>query len=107
MSGILLQAATEAATGAAPEGGMAAGLMQFLPFILIIVVFYFFMIKPQQQKQKELDTMRSELKKGDKVVTASGLRAKVAEVKEETIVLEIADGVKAEFEKTTVSQVIK
>ena len=91
----------QAAPAAQPEG---SALMSFLPMILIIVVFYFFMIRPQQKRQKEQDKMRSELKKGDKVVTTSGLHAKVSSVKENTVMLEI-DNIVAEFEKAAIMQV--
>ena len=64
MIGTLLQAVP------AQEGG---GWWNFLPIILFVAVFYFFMIRPQQVKQKELEKMRSALKKGDRVITTSGL----------------------------------
>ncbi len=89
------------------EGGAQAAIMQFLPLLLIIVVFYFFMIRPQQNKQKELDRMRSELKKGDSVVTTSGLIAKIAEVKEDRVILEIQNGVCATFDKAAIMSVNK
>ena len=78
------------------------GWMQFLPFVLIIVVFYFFMIRPQMKRQKELRKYREALKKGDKVVTTGGLYGKVAEVKNDRIVLEVAEGVKLEFDKSAI-----
>ena len=58
---------------AAPSGGFAS----FLPIILIIFVFYFFMIRPQINKQRNEDTFRSQLKKGDKVVTIGGIHGKI------------------------------
>lgn len=86
----------------APQGG--SGIMSFLPFILIIVVFYFFMIRPQQKRQKELNKFRNELKKGDSVVTSGGVYAKVVEVKDNKVVLEIAEGVKVTFDKSAILQ---
>ncbi len=85
---------------AAPQEPSA--LMNFLPFILIIVVFYFFMIRPQQQRQKELNKLRDELKKGDHVVTTGGIFGKVAKVADNKITLEIADGVLVDFEKSAI-----
>ncbi len=90
----------------APQGGGSA-LMSFLPLIIIIVICYFFMIRPQQKRQKELEQMRSDLKKGDHVVTTSGLMAKVAEVKDNCVVLEIQEGVKATFDKSAIMTVTK
>ena len=78
------------------------GWMQFLPFVLIIVVFYFFMIRPQMKRQKELRKYRESLKKGDKVITTGGMYGKVSEVKDDRIVLEVAEGVKLEFDKSAI-----
>lgn len=100
MLNTLLQAAP-----AAPAQGGGSALMYFLPLILIIVVCYFFMIRPQQKKQKELIKMREAMKKGDHVVTTSGLKAKVAEVKEDYVALEISDGVVAKFDKAAIMTV--
>lgn len=76
--------------------------MSFMPFLLIIVVFYFFMIRPQMKRQKELRKYREALKKGDKVITTGGMFGKVAEVKDDRIVLEVADGIKVEFDKAAI-----
>lgn len=100
MLNTLLQAAP-----AAPAQGGGSALMNFLPLIPIIVVCYFFMIRPQQKKQKELIKMREAMKKGDHVVTTSGLKAKVAEVKEDYVALEISDGVVAKFDKAAIMTV--
>jgi preprotein translocase subunit YajC len=91
-------------TTQAAEGGSA--LMSFLPFILIIVVFYFFMIRPQQKRQKELNKMRDELSKGTQVMTNGGIYGKVAEVKDNIVVVEIADGVKVSFDKSAIATVV-
>ena len=63
----------------------ANGIMSFLPLILIIIIFYFFMIRPQVKKQKAEAKFRSEIKKGDKVLTIGGIHAKVLEVHESTL----------------------
>ncbi len=98
MFNTLLQAAP-------PQAGQGNELMSFLPLILIVVVCYFLMIRPQQKKQKEEQKMRDALKKGDHVMTTSGLKAKVASVRENEVVLEIAEGVKATFAKAAIMQV--
>ena len=86
----------------ATPAAQGSGWMQFVPFLLIIVVFYFFMIRPQQKRQKELNKIRDSLKKGDKIVTTGGMYGKVAEIKENRIVVEIAEGVKATFDKSAI-----
>ena len=78
---------------AQPAGGEANPLMSMLPLLLIVVVFYFFMIRPQMKRQKEVRKFRESLAKGDKVVTTGGIYGKIVEVKETTIILEIAKDV--------------
>ena len=74
----------------------ANGIMSFMPLILIIIIFYFFMIRPQVKKQKAEAKFRSEIKKGDKVLTIGGIHAKVLEVHESTLLLQ-ADGGTSKF----------
>jgi len=76
-----------------PQGSEANPLMSMLPLLLIVVVFYFFMIRPQMKRQKEVRKFRESLAKGDKVVTTGGIYGKIVEVKETTIILEIAKDV--------------
>jgi len=83
-----------------PQGEEGANpLMSFLPLLLIVVVFYFFMIRPQMKRQKETRKFREGLKKGDKVVTTGGIYGKIVELKETTIILEIAKDVLIKVDK--------
>lgn len=82
-----------------PEGQDANPLMSFLPLLLIVVVFYFFMIRPQMKRQKEVRKFRESLAKNDKVVTTGGIYGRVVEVKEATVVLEIAKDVQIKVDK--------
>jgi len=77
--------------------------MQFLPLILILVVFYFFFIRPQQKRAKEQKKFREALQKGQKVVTIGGIHGKITEVKDDTIGLEIGNGVKITVEKSAIA----
>ncbi len=81
-------------------GGSAWGTI--LMMVLIFVVFYFFMIRPQTKKQKELQQQRDQLKNGDKVVTAGGIHGTIKDIKESTVVLEIAKDVKINIDKSSV-----
>jgi preprotein translocase subunit YajC len=81
------------------SSGQGNPIMGLLPLVLIFVVFYFLLILPQQRKQKQHRKMLSELQKGDRVVTSSGIRGTIANMKDDTISLLIADGVKIELEK--------
>lgn len=76
---------------------------QFLPMLLIIVVFYFFMIRPQMKKAKDHKKFVEELKKGDKVITLSGIHGKIVDLNETTFLIEVESGTKIRFEKSAVS----
>lgn len=78
-------------------------IFSFLPIVLIVIVFYFFMIRPQQKKAKESKKFREALSKGDKVVTIGGLHGKIAEIKDQYLVLTIANGVDVKVQKSAVS----
>lgn len=77
--------------------------MQLWPLLLILVVFYFFFIRPQTKKNKELKKFRSELKKGDKIVTIGGIHGKVGEIKETTAVVEVGNQLKLTIEKSAIA----
>ena len=77
---------------------------QFLPMILIFVVAYFFMIRPQMQRQKDEKKFSAELKRGDRVITKSGLHGKVVDLndKDFSCVLETMAG-KLKFDRSAIS----
>ncbi len=65
------------------------------------------MIRPQQKRQKEHQRLLKNLKTGDKVITSSGIHGLISNVKEKTIVLKVADNVKIEFDKASITMVEK
>lgn len=88
-------------------GGTGDSLMGLLPFVLIFVVFYFLLIRPQQKRAKEHKAMVEGLKRGDKVVTAGGIVAKVSKVIDDNEVeVEIARDVKVRVMRSTIGQVM-
>jgi preprotein translocase subunit YajC len=64
-------------------------LVQFMPIILMFVIFYFLLIRPQQKKKKELQTIITQLKKGDKVVTTGGILGVVSSLQDDYVVLTV------------------
>lgn len=76
---------------------------QFLPMILIIVVFYFFMIRPQMKKAKDHKKYVEELKKGDKIITTSGIHGKIVDMNDTTFVVDVDSGTKIRFDKSAIS----
>ncbi len=90
-------------------GGAGGVVMQLLPLILIFVVFYFLLIRPQQRKMKEHRQMLTELKRGDRVVTAGGIVAEIKKVAEgsDEIEAEIAPNVRVTLVRGTITSVIR
>lgn len=80
------------------------GIQGLLPLILIFGVFYFFMIRPQVKQRKKEKEFSSSLKRGDKVVTKSGMYGRVVDFsdKSDTVVLETGAG-KITFDKSAIS----
>lgn len=64
----------------------------FLPLVFIFVIFYFLIIRPQSKKIKEQEKMISELKRGDDVVTTSGILGRIEGLTEMVATLEISEG---------------
>ncbi|MEX0275071.1 MAG: preprotein translocase subunit YajC [Flavobacteriaceae bacterium] len=80
------------------------GLGQFLPMLLIFAVAYFFMIRPQMKRQKDERKFVSELKRGDRVITKSGLHGKVLDLNDNdnSCVIETMAG-KLKFDRSAIS----
>lgn len=86
-------------------GGSGAGtILSLVPFVLIFVIFYFLLILPQQKKQKQQRAMLDALKKGDKVITASGIWGTVANLGKETVTLQIADNTKIKMQREHIAR---
>ncbi|MBU3822701.1 preprotein translocase subunit YajC [Flavobacteriaceae bacterium XHP0103] len=79
-------------------------LGSFFPIILMFVVVYFFMIAPQMKRAKKEKKFNAELKKGDKIVTKSGVHGKILELndKDSTCVIETMSG-KVKYERSSIS----
>lgn len=93
---------------AAPGAGAPGGFFNLLPiWFFIIVIMYFVLIRPQKKRQQEQQRLISSLKTGDKVVTTAGIHGLIANVKETTVMLKVADNVKIEVEKSAVTNILK
>lgn len=66
-------------------------IFSFLPLILLIVIFYFLILRPQQKRQKELQKLIDNLKKGDQVITAGGLIGTITSLQNDYVVLKVGD----------------
>lgn len=91
------------AAAAAPTGEQPNMLMSLVPFIFIFGVMYFLVLRPQAKRQKEHQKFLSELKRGDDVVTASGILGRIEGLTDQYVTLEIADGVRIKMVRSQVS----
>ena len=86
-------------SGASSPGFLAS----FLPIILIIGIFYLLIYRPMRRRQKNLEQMVAGLKNGDKVITTGGVYGTVAGLRENTVLLKVADQIKIEVAKSAIA----
>ena len=77
-------------------------MMAFLPYLLIFAVFYFLIIMPQQKRAKKEKQFEKDLKVGDRIITKSGIHGKIAELTEDSAVIETMSG-KLKMERSAIS----
>jgi len=82
-------------------------IASLLPLVVIFAVFYFMMIRPQQLQQKKYREMISRLKKGDRVLTRGGLYGVILEVKDNDLMLELAQNVRVRADRTAVQSLVR
>ena len=93
------------APGGAGNGG---GIMSILPLMVgMFAIMYFIVIRPQQKQKRERDTMLRAIKKGDRVVTTSGIHGTVAGIDEHTVVLRVGDQVKLTYDRAAVARIVQ
>jgi preprotein translocase subunit YajC len=91
---------------AAPAPGAGGGLSMLLPILLFIPLLYLLMIRPQQKKQKQWQQMLTNIKSGDRITTAGGIRGTIISLKDDSIVIRVApDNLKLEVAKSAIASV--
>ncbi|MEQ2526367.1 preprotein translocase subunit YajC [Robertmurraya yapensis] len=86
---------------------MGGTLGTIAPLILMFAIFYFLLIRPQQKRQKAVQQMQTNLKKGDKIVTIGGLHGIVDAVDEGKIVIKCGDGSRLTYDRAAVRDVVE
>lgn len=85
---------------------MPSGASGILSWVLIIAVFYFFLIMPERKKQKNMKTMISNVKAGDKIITRGGIYGTIVSLADDAMVISTGpDNVKIELSKLSISSV--
>jgi preprotein translocase subunit YajC len=82
--------------------GGDAGLMSFLPIILMFVLLYFLMIRPQMKRAKEQKAMIEALQKGDEVVTAGGIVGRITKLGDQYVTVEVAANTEVVVQRSAV-----
>lgn len=83
-------------------GGGDYSFLYYIMMVAIFAIMYFFMIRPQNKKQKEIANFRKNLEVGQEVITAGGIYGKIKEIEDNTVVLEIASGVKIKIDRNSI-----
>ena len=87
---------------AAPGGGYEL----FIMIGIFFVIMYFMIIRPQQKRQKDHQKLISSLSKGDEVVTSGGMMGKILKIGDNSIQVEISEGVAIKLQKNSISSVL-
>jgi preprotein translocase subunit YajC len=98
------------ALGTPPGGGGGAPqqspVFMFGWLAIMIAIFYLMLIRPQRRKEKERQALLQAVKTGDRVLFGGGIIGIVANVKEKTLVIKVAEKTKLEVLRGAVSQVL-
>ena len=95
-------------------GGVAAfgqetttpAIGDFLPLLVILAlfgaIFYFMLIRPQRKRQAKMNELISELKRGDRIMTAGGIIGEIDSVGDTSVVMILEDNAKLRMAKTSI-----
>lgn len=96
-------AAAPLAANPSSGGSVFSGI---LPLLLIVVAFYFFVIRPGRNRQRQAQQLQSALQPGQEVMTGSGAYGRVVEIADDSVLLEMAPGVRVRWARGAVSRVL-
>ncbi len=85
------------------QGPALPGLGSLVPLVVMLGIFYFLLIAPMRKRQKQQEQMIGGLKPGDRVLTTGGIYGTIVGIKDDRLTLRIADQVKVEVAKSSVS----
>lgn len=86
---------------------MSGEMISVLYIVGLFALLYFLLIRPQQVRQKKHMEMIKSLQVNDPVITVGGVYGVIVKLKEDSVILKVADNVKIEFLKTAIAQVRK
>lgn len=91
----------------APET-VGSGWTGMIPMVLIFAVFYFLLIRPQDKRRRAQQELVTGVKKGEEVLTSSGIIGIVSKINDSdnTVHIEIAKGIEIKMLKTAITDII-
>ena len=93
------------------ESGQSSGgpgfFIQIMPFVVMFLIFYLLVIRPQVKKQSTHQEFLQKLKRGDRVLTSSGIFGTIEGLTDKYVKLEIADKVSIRVLRAHISQSVK
>lgn len=89
------------------DGSQPPAWVQLLPLVILFVLMYFVLLRPQMKRQKEQEKLIAAVKTGDRVLAAGGIYGTITNIKDHVVVLKIADNVKIEVQRSTITSVEK
>ncbi len=99
--------AQEAVQSAAPGVQKQPGALEMmLPFVFVFAIFYFLVIRPQVKRQKSHQKFITDLKKGDEIITSSGILGTIKGLTDKFVTLEVSDGVSIRVLRTQVASTL-
>lgn len=93
-----------ATTAGASQQGWLMTAIWFGAFLLI---FYVFIVMPRKKQEKKHDAVLDSLKRGDKVVSIGGIRGEISKVKDDTVMVKVAENTEIEFLRKAISHKIE
>ncbi|NLS44699.1 MAG: preprotein translocase subunit YajC [Firmicutes bacterium] len=87
-------------------GGQSSMTSSLIMIALMFGIFYFLLIRPQQTQQKKRREMLDALRKGNTVITVGGIYGQIVDVKEDSLILQIAENVRVRAVRSSINTVL-
>jgi len=94
------------AAAQAPGGGAGSVATQLVFFGAIFAIFYFLLIRPQQKQKRDREDMLRAVKRGDRVVTSSGLHGTVSALDDQTVTVRVTEQVRLVFDRSAIGRIV-
>lgn len=86
-------------------GGSSSTITLVLYMAVFFGIMYLFMIRPQQKQAKQRQAMLNSLRVNDKIITSGGIYGKVKKVKDNSVIVQIADKVEIEVSRAGIASI--